>query len=229
MAIDQYGQIIRRSPKPISIQTNTNIGSYHGYNSYSPNLWERFNDFIGGIGNWFADYSEQITGVLSIFLLICLAIPFIIWLFSLGLFWGIVAGVFLGGIAYYAAMIVVGIFAFISNIALGIIRYIFYSGVSFLISLLIIGGLIGYSYFENSKQTINTYPSVENTTIATKKYYCNVKSLNVRSLPDENAYIIGKLKRNQIIDVLEISNGFAKIKYDSSFGYISERYIKESY
>lgn len=228
MAIDQYGQILRRSPKPISIQTNPNIGSYHGYSSYSPNLWERFNDFIGGIGNWFADYSEQITGVLSIILLLCLAIPFIIWLFSLGLFWGIVAGVFLGGIAYYAAMIVVGIFAFISNIALGIIRYIFYSGVSFLISLTIIGGLIGYNYYGNSKQVI-TNPSVENTSITTKKYYCNAKSLNVRSLPDENATIIGKLKRNQIIEVLEISDGFAKIKYASSYGYVSERYIKESY
>src|SRR5574344_244681 len=214
---------IGSGPRPIS--RNTSSYSY----SYRHSIWSRFDDIICNIGNWFADNSAQITGILSIILLICLAIPFIIWLFSLGLFWGIIAGIFLGGIAYYAALIVVGIFIFVANIALAVLRYIFYSGVSFLISLLLMGSFIGYNYYRNSEGAVISPSSVENVSTVSKKYYCKVKSLNVRSHPNTNAYIIGTLKRNQIVDVLEISDGFAKIKCGSSYGYVSERYIKESY
>ena len=152
MAIDKFGQIIRDTPRPIPIQSNPNIN----YDLFSHDftrrrsLWERFDNFIGNIGNWFADTSETITSVLSILLLICMAIPFIGWLISLGWFWGIVAGIFLGGIAYYAAMIVIGIFIWISNIGLAIIRYIFYSGTSFLITLAIIGVLLGIGVMSSS-------------------------------------------------------------------------------
>lgn len=107
-------------PGPIPISHNT-----RPYITYRRSIWNRFDDFIGNIGNWFADTSETITSILSVLLLVCMAIPFIGWLVSLGWFWGIVAGIFLGGIAYYAAMIVVGIFIWISNIGLAVIRYIF--------------------------------------------------------------------------------------------------------
>lgn len=157
MAIDQYGQIIRRTPRPIPIRSNPNI-NYDTLFSHDftrrRSLWERFDNFIGNIGNWFADTSETITSALSILLLICMAIPFIGWLISLGWFWGIVAGIFLGGIAYYAAMIVIGIFIWISNIGLAIIRYIFYSGTSFLITLAIIGVLLGIGVMSSSNSNI---------------------------------------------------------------------------
>lgn len=130
-------------PIPISHNTRPDI-------TYRRSIWNRFDDFIGNIGNWFADTSETITSILSVLLLICMAIPFIGWLISLGWFWGIVAGIFLGGIAYYAAMIVVGIFIWISNIVLAVIRYIFYSGTSFLITLAIVGALLGISAISSS-------------------------------------------------------------------------------
>lgn len=160
MAIDQYGQIIRRTPRPIPIRSNPNI-NYEPLFSHDftrrRSLWERFDNFIGNIGNWFADNSDTITSVLAILLLICMAIPFIGWLISLGWLWGIVAGIFLGGIAYYAAMIVVGIFMWIGNIVMAVIRYIFYSGASFLITLAVAGVLLGIGVISSSNsQTTNS-------------------------------------------------------------------------
>lgn len=231
MAIDQYGQIIRRTPRPIPIRTNPDVGmgynpARHSINTshYSPSLWRRFDNFIGSIGNWFADAAESITGVISIILLVCMAIPFVIWLISLGWLWGIVAGFFLGGVAYYAAMIVVGIFAWISNIGLGIIRYVFYSGTTFLITLAIVGAFIGYGYYTSSG-TKNT-PHAERVAPAIQKYYCTAKVLNVRSKPNINASVIGTLKLNQVVDVYETTNDFAKIKYGAIDGYVSLQYMK---
>lgn len=231
MAIDQYGQIIRRTPRPIPIRSNPNI-NYDTLFSHDftrrRSLWERFDNFIGNIGNWFADTSETITSVLSILLLICMAIPFIGWLISLGWFWGIVAGIFLGGIAYYAAMIVIGIFIWISNIGLAIIRYIFYSGTSFLITLAIIGVLLGIGIMSSSNSNIKKSTKSEYATTQTTKYYCTANSvLNVRSAPSSSARVIGVLKPNQIVDVYEITNGFAKIKCNGSDGYASIKYLSK--
>ena len=210
-------------PGPIPISHNT-----RPYITYRRSIWNRFDDFIGNIGNWFADTSETITSILSVLLLVCMAIPFIGWLISLGWFWGIVAGIFLGGIAYYAAMIVVGIFIWISNIVLAVIRYIFYSGTSFLIMLAIVGALIGISVMSSSNSHTTNSTKSEYAIPRTTKYYCTARSvLNIRSAPSQNARVIGVLKPNQIVDVYEITNGFAKIKYNGSDGYASIKYLSK--
>lgn len=227
ISIDMEQGELRTSlgPGPIPINHNT-----RSHTIYRRSLWSRFDNFIRNIGNWFADSSEGITSIFAVLLLVCMAIPFIVWLISLGWFWGIVAGLFLGGIAYYAAMIVVGIFIWISNIGLGIIRYIFYSGTTFLVTLAIVGVLLGIDFFSSSNNrticpTKNGYVAVPAT-----KYYCTTKSvLNVRSAPNQNARIIDVLKPNQIVDVYEITNGFAKIKYNGLEGYASIEYLKKQY
>lgn len=62
----------------------------------------------------------------------------------------------------------------------------------------------------------------------TTKYYCTARSvLNIRSAPSQNARVIGVLKPNQIVDVYEITNGFAKIKYNGSDGYASIKYLSK--
>lgn len=231
MAIDQYGQIIRRTPRPIPIRSNPNI-NYEPLFSHDftrrRSLWERFDNFIGNIGNWFADNSDTITSVLAILLLICMAIPFIGWLISLGWLWGIVAGIFLGGIAYYAAMIVVGIFMWIGNIGMAVIRYIFYSGASFLITLAAAGVLLGIGVISSSNSHTTNSTKNEYVIPQTTKYYCTAGTfLNVRSAPNRNARVIGTLKPNQIVDVYETTNGFAKIKYNGSVGYASIKYLNK--
>lgn len=210
----------------IEIPRNFSVNSNR---SYSPNLWKRFDSLIGSIGNWFVDSSEGITSTLGILLLTGMAIPFIGWLISLGWFWGIVAGFFLGGIAYYAAIIIVGIFSWICTIILLIIRYIFYSGTSFLITLAIVGVITTYGHFANSNSSIKYAPTVESAVPLTRKYYCTARTLNIRSMPNTNASIIGSLKHNQVVDVYETTNGFAKIKYGSKYGFVSLQYLKEQY
>lgn len=210
---------------PIPISHNT-----RSYTTYRRSLWSRFDNVISNIGNWFADSSEGITSILAILLLVCMAIPFIGWLISLGWFWGIVAGIFLGGIAYYAAMIVIGIFIWISNIGLGIIRYIFYSGTTFLVALAIVGALSGIGILSSSNNH-TTYPVQNESAVSqTTKYYCTARSvLNVRSAPDQSARVIGTLNPNQTVDIYEITNGFARIKYNGSDGYASIKYLKKQY
>lgn len=56
----------------------------------------------------------------------------------------------------------------------------------------------------------------------------NVKSsLNVRMNPSTNAKVIGQLSNNDVIEVIEIKDGFAKIKYGEGEGYVNTMYIKK--
>ncbi len=209
---------------PIPINRNAGISS-SSYRRIS--LWDRFDNFIGSVGNWFADYSEKITSILTVILFACGAIPFIIWLFSLG-WWGIVAGIFLSGIAYYALIIVVGVFIWTSNMALGIVRYIFYSGTTFVITTVIVGMLSGIGILSSSSNG-TSYPA-ETEHIVPSKYYCTARSvLNVRSAPNPHARIMGVLKPNQTVDVYDIINGFARIKYNNTDAYASIKYLKKQY
>ena len=53
------------------------------------------------------------------------------------------------------------------------------------------------------------------------------QSTNIRSAPSQNARVIGVLKPNQIVDVYEITNGFAKIIHNGSYGYASIKYLSK--
>lgn len=221
--IDMEQGEVRTSLGPGPIPMSHSTRSY----SYRRSLWGRFDEFIEDIGNWFADYSENITSILSMILLVLGIIIFVVWLFSLGLLGGILAGILLGGIAYYALMIIVGIFIWISNIGLGIIRYIFYSGTTFLIALAIIGTIIGYNYYSASPFHALYSSRTENVVPTTTKYYCTARTvLNIRSAPNINSSVIGTLKLYQVVDVYEVINGFAKIKYGTKIGYASVKYLK---
>lgn len=208
---------------PIPINRNSHSYSH----SYRRTLWNRFDNFISDIGNWFAEYSENITSIIALILAICGGIAFLAWLISLGWIWGIVAGIFLGGIAYYALMFCIGVFIFIGNIALAIIRYIFYSGITFLITIAIAGLVTGISIYSSSvtAQSHTTYTHAEYVA-PTTKYKCTANSvLNVRSAPNTYSKVLGTIKPGQIVEVYDTSNGFARIKYKNQDAYISEKYI----
>lgn len=49
--------------------------------------------------------------------------------------------------------------------------------------------------------------------------------LNVRSLPIKNSKIIGKLKEDELVEVLTDENGWSKIQYESGFGYVSSKQL----
>lgn len=224
---DQYGRLIRNSPRPIPINT----APYHTsttVNGSDLGLWDRFDNFIRRIGNWFAEYSENITGLIAIVICAIGAIMFISWLISLGWLWGIVAGIFLGGIVYYAVLIVAGIFIFLGNIALGIIRYIFYNGWTFLLTIAIIMGFIIFGDY--SQQTYKPSQAVETvaTSYSTTTYVCTARtSLKVRRYPTLSSSQIGSLTRGEEVEVLDISDGFAHVKLNGQDGYASVKYLRK--
>lgn len=214
-------------PGPIPINHNSQT-----FSSYSNRrtLWDRYDDFISRIGNWLADYSENITSILAILLLVCGGLVFIIWLFTLGLFWGIVAGVFLGGIVYYALMIVTGVFIWIGNIALGVVRYIFYNGWTFLIAFILLL-IFCLAPLIIQSQRFGKTESIENTITSTSYYQSNAKVLNIRSEPNTDSNnVIGSIRRGERIEVYAGStiNGFAKVKYNGRDGYASLKYLQKT-
>lgn len=61
-------------------------------------------------------------------------------------------------------------------------------------------------------------------------YQVNVStSLNVRNTPDNSGTIIGKLDNGQIVKVISITNGWARIDYNGKTGYVSYRYLDRYY
>lgn len=58
--------------------------------------------------------------------------------------------------------------------------------------------------------------------------YCVTAStgLNVRASSNKNGEVLGKLSKNDIINVTSIENGWAKIKYNGRDGYVSTSYLK---
>lgn len=210
-------------PSPIPISHNT-----HSYSTSRRTIWSRFNDFISNIGNWFADVSIFITNILAVILAICIAIIFVAWLISLGWLWGIIAGLLLAGVAYNVAGIVLGIFVWICGIVLAVIRYIFYNGTTFLITLALAGAVFGTGAISSLNSYITNSTKSEYTVPQTTKYYCTARStLNVRAAPSQNARVIGVLKPNEVVDVYEITDGFARINYNGSDGYASIKYLSK--
>lgn len=52
-------------------------------------------------------------------------------------------------------------------------------------------------------------------------------SLNIRSYADTDAPVWGKVNKGEILDVYEISNGWAKVGYDGGYAYVSSSYLNK--
>ena len=66
------------------------------------------------------------------------------------------------------------------------------------------------------------------TSYAQGTYRVEVSStLNARELPQEHAKVITQLKKGEVVDVVEITDGWAKINYDNRYLYISSKYIRK--
>ncbi|OFI07016.1 bacteriocin BCN5 [Clostridium acetireducens DSM 10703] len=96
--------------------------------------------------------------------------------------------------------------------------------------------LKGYIYLSNNSQSSNNsskYTQTNNNSNSDLNNYnvmmsgrVNVNSsLNVRNGASVSYNIIGSLKNNDKVYILGESNGWYKIKYNNSIGYISSRYV----
>lgn len=208
------------------VRTNT-ASSY----SRTTSFWEGFNDAIIEVGNWIADVIDNISNVVMWIILVISWISAIIAAISVfideGIFWGIVACLFGGTIVYYGSFIIAGIAYLAVKVVLGIIRYIFWSGWTLLAVLLIAGGITVYSVFADDYDYSQSQPTTEYVQYDTERYVCTARVLNVRSAASSSASVKGTLKEGQVCEVVSFSNGFAKIKYGSSYGYVSASYIKK--
>lgn len=74
-----------------------------------------------------------------------------------------------------------------------------------------------YIKVENNKKMLRT--SIKKVVIA--------DVLNIRSGPNTTYSSIGKLYKNNKVEVISESNGWSKIKFGSKIGYVSSEYLKE--
>ncbi|MCM1110977.1 MAG: SH3 domain-containing protein [Clostridium sp.] len=199
-------------------------------------LWQRFNDGVTSIGNWFATNQEDIIGWLCVVAMIAIigtAIAAVIAAWVNEGFWtavitAIVAAIG-GTIAWYAAAFVIG---FIMNIVLYGIRFLFWNGWTLLIAIVAALGLLiyngsGSAYASNSPSAAGS-ELIEQvvTDPATRTYRCTARTLNIRSYASTSGPIIGTLRKGDLVEVYDTDDGFARVSRNGSWGYISAEYLE---
>ena len=83
-------------------------------------------------------------------------------------------------------------------------------------------GYIYKDYVSNSTSTSNS------ETTQTTKYVNTTAGLNVRTGPSTSYAKIATLSYGQSVNVLSTSNGWSKINYNGSIGYVSSQYLSSS-
>ena len=73
---------------------------------------------------------------------------------------------------------------------------------------------------------ISCHKETERDEIQYDLYEVKIKSsLNVRATPDPNAPKLGALYNNEKVNVVNINDGWAKIKYGTQYAYVSSKYL----
>lgn len=230
MEFDRYGRL--KNPGISSTEpVNTYTHIQNSRNTSTFFLWDWFNDLVIGIGNFIGNYTETIIGILTWIAIIVggiSAISLLIDVWSKNNF--LVAAlitIFGGGILYYVFMIILGILYLIVSIVLVVLRYIFYNAYTL---LLVIGLWVGIVWYNNrdSATSVQKEP-VRSSFVAAKtsRYRCTANTLNVRREPYTGSPVVGKLHRGDFVEVYDIYDGFAHIKYGDSKAWASVTYLEK--
>lgn len=201
-----------------------------------PNGWQRLNAAIINSGEWIEDHVDDISNpsVWTIIFGIIGGLGLLIGAIETGsVFWGIVVGVIGVGIGIYIVAFGGVIMGFIVGIILRIIRYIFYNIYTLLAVIIITLGVIfapAISDFADSLSSpTTTSQSYSAPSSNTRTYYCTANEyLTVRSEPYGDAAEIGKITRGKSVQVYEISDGWARINYNNTEGYVRANFISTS-
>ncbi|MCR8746311.1 SH3 domain-containing protein [Romboutsia lituseburensis] len=79
----------------------------------------------------------------------------------------------------------------------------------------------GYAYV-NTNYISNSVSTPSNSTFMK----CNTDVLNIRSEPSKSEKIIGKLKKGEKVEVIyHLNSGWTRIKFNTSYGYVSNSYL----
>lgn len=229
--IDQYGRLIRRTrPNLPDTHNATTYASSSSYSDSSWNWWSRLNNCIIDIGNWLSDHTEDITSILVFITAGIGVIGLGLWVLSMFFNDGIITGILsiVGAcIMGYLLFICIGIGAWVLGMLLVVVRFVFWNIYTLLIAIALISFLT-VANVSTHNSTSHQTTTQQYTASQTTTYYCTTKTvLNIRSNPNLSANVIGTLKPNQAVEVYEIKNGFAKIKYGTTNAYVSSKYISK--
>ncbi|MBP3931355.1 MAG: SH3 domain-containing protein, partial [Peptostreptococcaceae bacterium] len=91
-------------------------------------------------------------------------------------------------------------------------------------------GYVSSEYLTSIEDNTTTKPEQkpETTPVQTTTKVVNTTSLNVRSGPSTSYSILGKLKKNEKVEVISESNGWSKIKFEGKEAYTSSQYLSSS-
>ena len=197
--------------------------------SVGGSFWDAYNSLVAGIGNWFASWAEGACNVVMWIILIA------IWI------WGI-AGVigewndgntitailmvlFGGPIVYYASYLIALLGYVAVAIVLYTLRFIFWNGWTLLLCIGIGIGAWLYNGSGSSDYSYSDPAPIEVVEPTTTTYRVTARTLNARSGPSTSYPVVGKLSRGERIEVYDLQNGFARIRYAGQDAYVSVRYI----
>lgn len=97
-----------------------------------------------------------------------------------------------------------------------------------IIGLCVVGFLaiaVIYNRIQTKSGSSAAKTQTEYTTPRTTPYRCTANVLNVRTSPSGNGSILGTIKRNDIVYVYGVSNGFAQISFNGRNAYVSMKYL----
>lgn len=193
-------------------------------------LWEGFDNTITNIGNYLARNGENFANI---------TVGICIWILALGLIWWVIQhwidDGFLWAILYvFGAAIIfgigsfcLGIISFILQLCIAALRFVFWNSWSLLgiIMILLISTL--FNSCESTETLIQEYPTETIIPYQPTICRCTAKVLNVRGEPNMNSNIYGILYRGQQVEVTDTLNGFARIEFKGTYGYVSSKYLDE--
>ena len=79
-----------------------------------------------------------------------------------------------------------------------------------------------------STNTSNSNNSSNNSAVSVSQGKVTANELNVRAGAGTQYSILGKLKKNETVEIMSTSGSWDKIKYGSSYGYVSSSYVTKT-
>lgn len=214
-----------------NIVSRPQVRSTYSVYSQRESLWERFDNFISNIGDWFEDNAEDAGDILAIILFgiyVLAAIVTVVYIWYDDGFWAALLAAAISAALAYVCFLIIGILMAICKVVMGLFRWYFLNGCSFLIVNIAIAITTFFCVTSNSSNTYNNTKQTEISVPATTEYVCTANEfINIRVSPNTKANVLGRVKRGESVYVYEIKNGFAKVKYGSGYGYANANYIKK--
>ncbi len=85
-----------------------------------------------------------------------------------------------------------------------------------------------YGYVSSDYLSKNKPSGSSSNTSQVKTRYCTASSLNIRKKATTSSSVIGSLSYGKSCKVVSTSNGWSKIKYNGSYGYVSSKYLSKT-